>query len=272
MHRFLTKVNHLVRKVYLFLAFVMLLCLGCEWRLRATEESDDEALVNIERYDRVEALYLTTGDYAALGQMNTAYPKQTRMLIENILQLGKVDDPLINQKFLHFFQDSTLQMIIAEVERQYTDVDDLNNNLSEAFEVLCKLIPSLEVPQVYTQIGSLDQSIVVGDGLLGISLDKYLGSDNQLYAKYEYSSDQLRMMERAFIVPDCLGFYLLSLYPIPAEREWSLEERHRHMGRIQWVVNRAMKRKVFDNVYVAAADRLMNEDESMTVDLLLKYI
>lgn len=261
-----------MRKLYLLLSLVMLLCLGCEWQLRSADERDDAMLVSVERYDRIEALYLTTGDYAALGQMNTTYPMQTRMLIENILHLGKVDDPQINQKFHRFFQDSTLQVLIAEVEKQYAETDDLERDLSSAFDRLCEMLPSLDVPQVYTQIGSLDQSIVVSDGLLGISLDKYLGADNQLYMKYGYSDRQREMMQRSYIVPDCLGFYLLSLYPFPAEREWSQQERNRHMGRIQWVVNRAMKRKVFENEYVAAADRLMKHDKGMSVEQLLKDI
>jgi len=250
----------------------MILCLGCEWRLRSSDNGEENGFATIERYDRIESLYLTTGDFAALGQMNTSYPRQTRILIEDLLKLGNVDDPQINRHFFHFFQDTTLQMIIAEVNRQYEKIDDIEKEMRSAFEQLQKMIPSLVVPEIYTQIGALDQSIVVGEGVLGISLDKYLGADNSIYMKYGYTERQREMMQRKFIVPDCLSFYLLSLYPLPANRDTIRMVHFNHMGTIQWVVNKALKRKVFDNEYVAAVEKQMKTQSQKSVDELLKHI
>ena len=139
----------------------MLICLGCEWRLKSNDEASNDSIVTIERYDRIESLYLTTGDYSALLQMNKSFPMQTRTLIENVLQLGQVNDPEINIKFLRFFSDSTLQQMINDVQEQFTNLDDLNNELTEAFRNLKEEVPSVEMPQVYAQIGSFDQSIIV---------------------------------------------------------------------------------------------------------------
>ena len=46
-----------------------------------SEEEDNGNIVEIERYDRLEYRYLTTGDFSALQQMNTEYPMETRTLI-----------------------------------------------------------------------------------------------------------------------------------------------------------------------------------------------
>lgn len=109
MHRYLTQINHFicrytVRKVYYLLFATMLICLGCEWHLKSTEDTSSVKSVTIERYDRLESLYLTTGDYSALLQMNKTYPMQTRTLIEDVLRIGQVNEPDINTKFLHFFK------------------------------------------------------------------------------------------------------------------------------------------------------------------------
>ena len=252
-----------MHKIYGILLVVMLLCLGCEWHMRSEKTIDSGAL--IERYDRMESFFLTTGDFSALQQMQTLYPMQTRRLIEDVLQLGKVDDAHINTRFFVFFQDSTLQSLLAEVGRQYEDMSDVNEKLSVAFEHLKNFIPQIEIPIVYTQIGSLDQSIVVGDGLLGISLDKYLGADYPLYLKYGYSERQRSMMTRDYIVPDCMAFYLLSLYPLPAD---SL--RDIHMGRIQYVVNRILNHEFFENDYVKQAQRQMHNDKELSFSRLLE--
>ena len=246
----------------------MLVCVGCEWQLKTADADSDDVQVSIERYDRIESLYLTTGDLSALQQMNTVYPMQTRMLIENVLRIGKVDDAKINARLLHFFQDSTLQQMLADVRKQYENLDDLNEELSSAFERLKDEIPSLEIPQVYTQIGSFDQSIIVGGNTLGISLDKYLGSDYPFYLEH-YNDMQRSMMKRDMIVPDCLVFYLVSLYPPSVQDTLTLQQRDEHIGRIQWVVNTVTKRKVFNNEHVSKVDKLMRHNTKMTIDRLL---
>lgn len=247
----------------------MLICVSCEWQLKSSSDDTDKGTVSIERYDRIENLYLTTGDYSALQQMNTNYPMQTRMLIEDMLRIGKVDDPEINTKFFYFFQDSTLQVLLADVQKQFADISDIDAELSAAFSRLKEEFPAMELPQVYTQVGSFDQSVVVGNNTLGISLDKYLGSDYPFY-RDNYTDDQRRMMVRSMIVPDCLGFYLLSLYPLPREQRTSKELRDQHMGRIQWVVNWAIGRKVFSNEFVQRADQMMKRGKKQPLDQMLR--
>lgn len=77
------------------------------------------------------------------------------------------------------------------------------------------------------------------------------------------------MMQRQFIVPDCIGFYLLSLYPMPFDREMSQEDRDVHMAKIQWVVNHAIGRTVFNNALVNRVDEYMKHNKNMTLEGLL---
>ena len=258
-----------VRKVYCLLLAILLGCISCEWQFKSPDEED--GAIAVERYDRIQSLYLTTGDFSALQQMNTVYPMQTRTLIEDVLRIGKVDDQEISSKFLHFYQDSTLQTLIGEAEQQYANMDDINIKLTDAFYYLHEIIPHMERPTVYAQIGSLDQSIIVGNNTIGICLDKYLGSDYPLYLRpeYGYTAEQLQMMTRKYIVPDCVCFYLLGLYPMPMDRPLSQLERDIHIGRIQWVVNRAMGEELFRTLYVKMTDRYMRRHQNTTVDELL---
>ena len=70
-----------------------MLCTGCEWKLKPNGDGDGNAHVEVQRYDRLESRYLTTGDFSALQQMNIEYPVETRTLIEKVLQIGEVNDP-----------------------------------------------------------------------------------------------------------------------------------------------------------------------------------
>lgn len=248
----------------------MSMMVGCNYKLKPFDEVESDTLmVKIQRYDRMESLFLTTGDFSALQKMSTDYPNETRTLVEKILHIGRMDDPEINNKLLTFYQDSTLQAIISEAELQYANVDDLNNKLSDAFHTLKSWIPNFKVPLIYTQICALDQSIVVGDESVGICLDKYLGEDFPLYAKF-YDKEQRKMMKREYIVPDFLCFYLLSLYPPTFPYAISQTDMDIHMGKAQWLVNKVMGRKMFKSIYVEKVGAYMAKHPHTSVDQLMK--
>lgn len=258
-----------MEKITAVLFAFLLLATSCEFSLKAIEQSDEEPLVEVLRYDRLESRYLTTGDFSALQQINTDYAEETRTLIENMLHLGEVRDPSINSKFLSFYQDTVLQAVILEVQTQYADMDDINESLSRAFRQLQKWLPDMEVPVVYAQIGAFGQSIVVGEKKVGISLDKYLGADYPYYVNY-FTQEQMATMKREYIVPDCLAFYILSLYGLPDFEHRTQKEKDLHMGKVMWTVNKALGTRFFKTTFVQQIDRYMASHPSVTVSQLLK--
>lgn len=258
-----------MKKIYFILFITMLLCVACEFKLKPSDGDDgDKSQIEVQRYDRLESRYLTTGDFSALQQMNTGYPMETRTLIEEVLKLGEVNDPEINSKFLNFYQDTALQAVIADAEAQYANMDDINKQLTNSFGKLKEWLPDMPIPMVYAQISALDQSIIVGNQTIGISLDKYLGKDYPLYKKY-YTSDQRNTMTRDNILRDCLSFYLLSQYNISHFDTRKQVERDLHVGKVQWVVNRALDKNVFKSEFVKAIDKYMHSNKRVTVEQLL---
>ena len=257
-----------MKHLYYILSLVLFVCAGCQFKLSPDNENDNSLLLEVDRYDRLEYRYLTTGDFSALQQMNTEYPIETRTLIEDVVKIGEITDPDINTKFLKFYQDTTLQSMIAAVESEYANTDDLNRQLSTAFNRLKQSLPAIEVPKVYTQISALDQSIVVGNGTIGISLDKYLGPGYPLYAKY-YSPSQRKQMSREYILPDCLTFYLLSIYPLQRFESRPQLERDLHIGKIQWIVNQIMSKRVYHSRYEEAVEDFMKWHPKTSYEELL---
>lgn len=257
-----------MRRVYYILFALCIVLTSCHIKI-SSEEEDNSNIVQIERYDRLEYRYLTTGDFSALQQMNTEYPMETRTLIEDVVELGSATDPDINAKFLKFYQDTTLQALIASVESEYANVDDLNEQLSAAFKYLKHKLPNIDVPRIYAQISALDQSIVVGNGTVGISLDKYLGQDFPLYLKY-YTPLQRQQMTRDHIVSDCLSFYLMSVYQLKDFDSRPQFERDLHIGKIHWVVNQALGHRIFRTKYVVAVENYMQEHNNVSFDELLR--
>lgn len=233
-----------------------------------SDEDESAPLVKIERYDRLEYRYLTTADYSALQEMDTEYPIETRTLIEDVLQLGDATDPDINNKFINFYQDTRLQSLITAAETKYADMDSLNAQFNSAFRQLRKMLPNLKVPRIYAQLSALDQSVIVGNQTIGISLDKYLGSDYPAYKEY-YSEEQRKAMCSEYIVPDCVLFYLMSKYPLKGFEAKSQTERNLQLARVQWVTNQALGNHFFKSKNIDSVSRFMKKNSKLSVEDLL---
>ena len=104
--------------------------------------------------------------------------------------------------------------------------------------------------------------------MVGISLDKYLGTDYAIYHNF-YSDDQMQTMSREYIVPDCLCFYLLSIYPLEDFESSEQWERDLHMGKIMWVANRALGKRFFKTDAVARIEEYMRRHMKTTTAQLL---
>ncbi len=254
----------------LIILAAMLVFQSCEYKLKPFDLTDkDPEKIEICRYDRLESQYLTTSDFSALQQMNTDYPMETRTLIEDILKLGEVNDPAINKAFLTFYQDSALQTLISDAESQYANVDDLNEQFNTAFNNLRKIFPNIQTPKIYMQIGALDQSIVIGNNTIGISIDKYLGRNYPLYKKF-YPLQQRETMNRSNIVPDAICFYLMSLYPIHDFEKRPQYERDLHVGKIMWLANKVMEHKSFDTPFVSAIEKFLHCNSKVDAATLIQ--
>ena len=266
---FANVIRQITLKRLLFFLLAGMILASCEFKLKSYDDDDDNARIEVKRYDRLESRYLTTGDFSALQQMNIDYPMETRTLIEKMTRIGSVDDPSISTKFLNFYQDSVLQTLIADASAEFASMDDVNEEFNSAFKYLRKHIAHFPKPMIYAQIGALDQSVVVGDQTIGFSIDKYLGVNYPLYAKY-YTYAQRQQMTREYIVPDCLNFYLLSLYPMKNFEQRTQRERDLRVAKVMWVTNKALDKRFWKTPFVKMIDNYVKCHDDVTIDELLK--
>ena len=197
--------------------------------------------IKIYRYDRLQYEASFVNSVSALQKMNMESPQATKILIEDVLGLGSVNSPKVNERIRDYYKDTVLIQVMSDVHERFKDVSKLEADFTKAFKRLKKELPELVVPKIYTQISALNQSVVVGDSLLGISLDKYLGEDYPIYKRYYYAF-QRKTMNPERILPDCLTFYLISQYPFSWEwQHRSLFDVMMYRGKIAWVVEKALK-------------------------------
>ncbi len=226
------------RHLFVILCAVLLLS-AC----RQTESNTSHVHVQVIRYDKWQYEATVMNSFLALQKMNTEAPQMTKLLYEDVLMLGDANTPEMNARFTEFFADTFLVRLSEDCEARFEHLDDIEEGLSHGFNLLKSEIPELRIPQVYSIVSALNQSIVVGDSILAFSLDKYMGTDYAPYQRYYYPH-QLRNMDASRIVLDCFKYYLLGNFP------FTWEEGHRtlydmimYRGKIGWIVKKMLREK-----------------------------
>lgn len=211
--------------------------------------------------------YLATGNFASWQKLTTDYPHETQTLVEDVLHLGSVESELIGDTLRNYYSDSTLVKLRHDVGGKYSDLTVYETELGKAFQRLNTECPDFVTPRVYTQNSAFNQSIVVGDSLLGISLDKYMGANYAPYRQFFFENQRVTM-EPQRIVQDCLHFYLAQQYILPQMKQFphpTLLEMMLHQGKISWVVSQLTDHSLLDIAAVIPATKKWYADHEQQV-------
>lgn len=193
--------------IFISVFFLLFILIGCDGR-------NGKETVNIVRYDKVQYEYVEFDSYSALKQMQKEYRPMSKLLVEEILEIGSIEDPHIETKFKDYFRDSLLMKLNNDVEEKFADLTPYEEEFGIAFTALKKHFPDIKVPTVYAQLSALNESVIVDGDLLGVSLDKYMGKDYPLYSNFYYNYQRKSMIPER-IVLDCVYAYMQSIYPFP---------------------------------------------------------
>ena len=230
-------------RISLLTILIGMLFASCGLSTGKVAEQKEEG-ISVLRYDKLLSEYVRSNSFSAMQKLTMDYRMPTKILIEDVLAIGTVKDATISQRLQKFYSDTTLVRLMNDVETQFPNLDAVEEGLTKGFRKLKKEVPDTGVPLVYSQISAFNESIVLVDSLLGISLDKYMGEDYPLYKRFYYDY-QCRSMRPERIVPDCFSFYLLSRYDMDYHEGTCLIDLMIHSGKINYVVQNLLD---YDNI------------------------
>lgn len=233
------------KKIYAVFFIPLMLLVSCNWGMENNKKDNNDAHISIIRFDKLLNEYVELNSFSALQKMSTEHAIETKLLIEDILELGQVNDNNINTKLKEYYGDSTLQVLMRDAIAKYNNMELLEKKFTMAFKRLKSELPHIKIPAIYAQVSALNGSVVIGDSLLGFSIDKYMGEDYPLYKRYYYDY-QRRSMSPERIIPDCFNYYLMSEYPFPMDNRRTLLDLMLHYGKIHYVVAKVMDCKTFE--------------------------
>ena len=125
-------------------------------------------------------------------------------LFSYVINAGDINDPEFSDLLLSFVTDKLNNEVYAAVMKLYPEITPIEEEIEDAFRHYLWHFPDKRIPTVITCITGFNNSIITGDSVIGIGLDRYLGRDCSYYPQlgiYRYISAR---MNHYNIVPDCI--------------------------------------------------------------------
>ncbi len=111
-----------------------------------------------------------------------------------VINIGEPDDSLWLDGLLKFCTDRLNNEVYEATLKVFPDLEWLEKDFSKSFRYYKYYFPDKSVPEVFSCITGFNTSIITGDSVLGIGLDRFLGSDCRYYPQlgiYTYLADRM---------------------------------------------------------------------------------
>jgi hypothetical protein len=196
----------MMRMRIIFVPAIVLLLVGtsaCRKNHFKVDISGIEAQVNIKRLEQD----LFSGSPNDLGE-KVSFLKEKYdgflQLFSYVINIGKLDDSTWNNGLVSFCTGKLNNEVYAGTMQIFPDIKEIEQGLTLAFKHYLYYFPQKKIPGVYTCISGFNNSIITGDSVLGIGLDRYLGQDCKYYPQLQLYKYQTEKMNPWNIVPDCM--------------------------------------------------------------------
>ena len=184
----------------------------------------------------VDLLKLKQGQIeAAIPVLKSLYGEFFDIFTYRMISIGGTEQENFPELLFSFVSD-TLSRKLEGIVAEKIDTVELRNELKQAFKHYKYYFPEKEIPAIYTCISGFNQSIVVSEKLIGVSLDKYLGADSPFYRQLGLPLYKRRNMNSEKIVPDAMYAWAVSEWPM-SEKYNNLLDNMIYEGKMQYFID-----------------------------------
>ncbi len=172
---------------------------------------------------------------AVLADIQKKYPDFYRDYFAGVLRLGNPDDQEFNVPLAGFLNDVYIKQLADEAALVYSQTDDLEKTLTDAFRRYHHFLPQATVPKVVFCITALNYAVVATDSVMAIGLDMFLGSDFEPYRALGYPDYVCKRKDKPHMIPEVLTGWLMSEFPKDINR-LSMIDHMVYKGKIAFMV------------------------------------
>lgn len=147
-------------------------------------------------------------------ELQAKYGSFYKRYVENILQLGLLDDPALKYSVASFLSNAEVVKLAETIEQNFEDLEAETTVLAEAFKYYQYHFPNSEIPQGVAFISGFDSKVAATGQHLGIGLDLYLGQDSEYYKLMKWPEYKRAQMVRKRIPYDAMRGWILTEFDL----------------------------------------------------------
>jgi gliding motility-associated lipoprotein GldB len=167
--------------LYTLFFIILIFFSSCNRNPLKVDISGIETEVEVVRFDQ-ELFDLPMQDtLAELSALRNKYPDFFDLFTWKVIGVGGIEEEHFPKIMGEFLTDTMILNVKMLVEKEFSNFEKTEEDLVEAFKYFQYHFPEKELPTVFTTISGFNQSVFTAEGLIGVSLDKYLGRECSYY-------------------------------------------------------------------------------------------
>lgn len=189
--------------ITLLIITCMLISGGCRKNIYRVNVSDIDISVRIKRLEQ-DLFSISPARIAdTAGYLKREYGDFLKYF-SYVINIGELSDSAWSESLVRFCTDKLNNEVFSSTISVYPDLQEIENDLTDAFRHYKHYFPEKSVPAIYSCITGFNNSLIIGDSVLGIGIDRYLGSSSRFYLQLMLYKYQTVRMNPENIVPDCI--------------------------------------------------------------------
>ncbi len=230
-----------MKAVIKYFSFVLIVFLfsACNNGRKAPDVSDIEMNISVKRFEKELFNLKKNPDFDSFKKK---YADFLNLYSRKVITLGDPNDSNYVEYLNKFLFDTTMTQVAERVEAVFPNLQQQEKELNAAFRYIKHYFPKKIIPNIYAQISGFNQSVVVADNIIGISLDKYLGADCEFYSYLQTPMYMRKNYEAKYIAEDIVLAYGLTEFPFRPKTE-NLVSHMIYQGKIRYFAEAVMPNK-----------------------------
>ncbi|HNQ68114.1 MAG TPA: hypothetical protein PKN32_07040 [Bacteroidales bacterium] len=185
--------------------------------------ADIELQVKIERFDKDLQHVFDGNAYENIEGLSKKYQDFFEIYNYDVISIGGPENASYLTYLSTFLTDYSVTEATKQVEKVFSDMSAIEEELTDGFKHLVYYYPEIKVPRVVSFIAGFNHSVILTENYIGIGLDKYLGSDCELYEMLEIPEFARAEMVKEQIPIDVMSAFYESEYPFIPKSENLME-------------------------------------------------
>lgn len=214
-------------------AFLTVIMLACERNPLNVDISGIGEEIRIIRYEQELEKLPAELSMEEWMDLHSRFPDFSDLFTSQIIRIGFPDEDGNTEGLRTFLNDTMITSVYRLTERQFTEFDPIRKELVNAFKRYRYHFPQKPLPDVYTCISGFNESAFVAEGLIGISLDKYLGDNIPYYSMLGLPRYKQRKMVPVMIPSDAVYVWALGEFEMDPKASTLLDHMI-HQGKIMY--------------------------------------